>query len=488
MKTKRHGGTIMNGRKWIFVTGVFASFVMIFFLNLCTPTMSDDISYGLMVSKATSFSDLIKQEYMHYMSWTGRNVVHLLLRIFLYLDQTVFIVCNSLAFLLLSFLIYWNVEGRKKYDVVLFMLIQVMLYAFSVSFGETLLWKTGACNYLWGSVIILGFVTVMKWLLVNDLKKSGKLVQGCLTIGLLIFGILAGWCNENTSGGGFLIMIGMIFLVSYQKSEKTDQKIRLKGILFSGISILKRKFYLVSGILGMCIGLGFMTLAPGNQIRRAAQEEENYTGLLGLVSRALKETIVMKGLFTELVIILVFAVVLMMLQKAAVEKLIRVGIYTIAALATGYVLIFVSVPSDRAYFGMGIMLIIACLQAVYSLQEDGEMLFVKWIRYSVCVCGVIWLLVTFLEEGANVARINREYRQRDQIAQMQKDAGEQRLVLPMLRPGFETPYSFGYESDLSKDPEDWINQYYCAYYQVETVVGMPRDEWEENYGSLYGME
>ena len=73
-----------------------------------------------------------------------------------------------------------------------------------MSFGQTMLWICGACNYLWGSVIILGFVTLYR----HFLEAPQKLRHGALAAGgMFLYGIAAGWCNENTSGGGLLLVL-----------------------------------------------------------------------------------------------------------------------------------------------------------------------------------------------------------------------------------------------------------------------------------------
>ncbi len=100
-----------------FCLAVWAAFVLIFIFNVLTPMMTDDLFYSKTVSEAASIWDLFAQEYTQYMTWTGRSVCHMILRFFLLTDKMVFNVANSVVFVLLTLLIYWNVEHKKKYDI-----------------------------------------------------------------------------------------------------------------------------------------------------------------------------------------------------------------------------------------------------------------------------------------------------------------------------------------------------------------------------------
>ena len=241
-----------NLRKFLFIGLVAVSFLMILIYNAFTPMMTDDLTYAENVSRASSFWDLIRQEKHQYMTWTGRSVNHMLLRIFLTGDKWLFNIFNSLAFVLLSLFMYYNVEHKKRHDVFVYLLIQLFLWVFAVSFEQTVLWQTGACNYLWGSMIIMGDISVFRYCMKNDYDGLSQIAPG---VGLFLLGILAGWCNENTSGGGILLL----------------------GI-WIGYYIWKNRrvrAWMLSGVAGNLIGFLFMVFAPGNANRAQYMEEEH---------------------------------------------------------------------------------------------------------------------------------------------------------------------------------------------------------------------
>ncbi|MFI3202132.1 MAG: DUF6056 family protein [Eubacteriales bacterium] len=74
----------------------------------------------------------------------------------------IFNVKNSIFYLFLVYLIYCNVEDRKKYDVKLWIWTNALVWLGTVEFGQTILWKTGAVNYLWATTVILFFLTIFR--------------------------------------------------------------------------------------------------------------------------------------------------------------------------------------------------------------------------------------------------------------------------------------------------------------------------------------
>ena len=191
-------------RKGLFFFILAASFVTIFVYNCLTPYMSDDYAYLIEVQKAKSLWDLIRQQYGEYLSNSGRIIGQFNVRLSLWGSKQIFNVVNSAMFVALIGLMYLNIRRKKKYDLFVLLLIITFLWKYTVDFGQTILWICGACNYLWGSVIILGFVTFYRHMLDNASRR--RYGVGAAVIAF-VFGAAAGWCNENTSGGGLLLIL-----------------------------------------------------------------------------------------------------------------------------------------------------------------------------------------------------------------------------------------------------------------------------------------
>lgn len=440
-------------RKVIFYLAMAVSFTAIFVYNYLTPLMSDELQFD--ASAYHSLADIFRAEYENYMTWNGRSVVQLIMRCFLLMPKWIFNICNSLCFVFLMLLIYWNIDGRKKFDFGAYILINLMVWQFGISFDQTVLWVSGACNYLWGAVIILGFVTLYRYKIKNaDNVKYGVL----LAIGLFFLGVLGGWCNENTSGGGFLLVL--FFAISYYYHNK------------------KLKPWMVSGICGMFTGLMFMVMAPGNRLRGALLlEEEEHSGILAYVGRFLKINKAVDTYLLLMLAVLVFILVFLLLKGRKVSEISNSILYAVVSIATAYALILTVQPMDRAYFGAGIFMTVAFVQALWYIPK--EELYLNALKYGGIIVFCIAMFFSYCENGADLARILREVNEREAYILEQKAEGNYNLTVPMLRPEFQTKYSFMYKNDVDEDPEGWGCSIYREYYGLESLVGVPRSEWTE---------
>lgn len=452
-------------RKIFFYILIGIAFCMILAYNALTPYLSDDISYKVEVNTARSLWDLVKQQYGEYLSNSGRVIGQFNIRLSLVGSKMIFNVVNSIMFIILSLLIYVNVSYRRKHDCLLYLLIIGMLWRYSVEFGQTMLWLCGACNYLWGSVYILGFVTFYR----SRLKRMDQIRRPVLlAAGTFLFGLVAGWCNENTSGGGLLLIL-----------------------MFSVLTVINRKKegkrpvmpFMVTAHAGMICGLLGMVSAPGIA-KRAATMSDNYTGMVAYVSRFYKATMMIRELFFELLIIFIIVTVIVIVKnKYRLPQKADSFVFFIGGAATAYALILAPPPQERAYFGAGIFLMIACLQGFAEIFYDmnRESLF-NAVKYIVVVVLMLWLFFTYMDNLVNLARIYREDNERIELLKEAKAEGISPAVIPQYREAFANPYSNAHASDMTEDPKYWINHFYEGYYGLGRIIAIPRDEWDELYG------
>ncbi len=446
-------GFYKRNEKKIFLLTVAAAFAAIAVFNFLTPLMSDDYSYSVAVREIHSFSDLIKSEYEQYMTWTGRSVNHLILKSFLLTDKWVFSLCNSINFVGLTLLIYYNIEKKGKYNTPVYILINLFLWLFAVEFRETILWQTGACNYLWGTTNILGFVTLFKFIC----RRAGKVKNPALwAVLLFVTGVIAGWCNENTSGGGLLLVLLYLGFMVWEKK--------------------KVKPWLYAGPVGMLTGLLFMVAAPGNR-GRAMYADDNYGGLLKYISRAYKVTLSIEDTLFVLLLILLVLVILSKAQKRTWKELSGVVVYFGVAVATCYALVLAPTPMNRAYFGAGVFLMMACIQCFVLITEEETL--IRALKQSFIWGLCLYMAFSYVDNVVNVARIYRDYTNRDAYILEQKAQGKTDIVVPLLHEGFDSPYSFGYTSDFEEDAGYWINALACTYYEVDSISGVPMEQWTE---------
>lgn len=451
---KAHVASEESFRRMVFIGLIALSFLLILIYNMFTPIMSDDLSYGKAVQGANSFLDLIRQEKYQYMTWTGRSVNHMILRCFLMLgNKWIFNICNSAAFTALTLFMYYNIENKKKYDVFIYLLINLFLWTFSVSFAQTVLWQTGACNYLWGSAIIMGYISVFRYCRRRDYRGRSQVAPA---VGLFLLGTLAGWCNENTSGGCLLLIL--IWILLYVRENK---RIRI---------------WMISGLIGNITGFLFMILAPGNANRQQFMEEE-HTGLLAIASRFLKCNLAIRNNFFILLAVCIVVFVLVRLQKAEWKRSRNMLIYFVCFAATCYALVLTPEPVVRAYFGAGIFLMISCVQGIADVSDKD--LYLKALKISATAIFTLSFIFTYMECGAHLMRIYRECNERFAYIEEQKAAGNMDITVPLLRPAFENKYSDAYNSDLEESSEWWINVQYAQYFEVDSISAVPREVWTE---------
>lgn len=214
--------------------------------------------------------------------------------------------------------------------------------------------------------------------------------------------------------------------------------------------------------------------------------EGEYTGLVGLLSRIYKITINLRELFFGVIVITVIVLVLLVLQKKLRDwRQIRGSetvLFLVGALATGYALALAPTPMNRAYFGAGIFLFIACIQGIVDVTDQEQA--IRAAKYSLVSVLCVWLFFTYLDNLVNLARIYREEQERIGLLRAEKadPDGDGIVVLPKLRPAFENPYSDAHNSDLEEDKDYWINLFYEIYYDVGNITAIPREEWDELYG------
>jgi len=455
-------------RKQIFWLILAAAFLAIYAYNLLTPYLSDDYAYAIDVREAGSLWDLVKQQYGEYLSNSGRVIGQFHVRLSLSVDKQAFNVVNSFMFVGLVLLMYANIRRRKKNDIFVLLLIITFLWKFAVSFGQTMLWICGACNYLWGSVIILGFVTLYRYFL----NRGEKIKHGGLwAAGLFLYGIAAGWCNENTSGGGLLLVI--MFGLNYWWNHKRQGR---RGVYP----------FMVSGVLGMCCGMLGMISAPGIRNRSETMSEGEYTGLVGLLSRIYKITMNLRELFFAVILITVVVLVFLVLQKKLKGwqelRNNETVLFLVSAAATSYALAIAPTPMNRAYFGAGVFLFIACIQGIVDISDHEQT--IKAAKYGLVSVLCVWLFFAYLDNLVDLARIYREEQERIALIMAEKEdpQGDGIVVVPKLREAFENPYSDAHNSDLENDKDYWINRFYEVYYDVGNITAIPRDEWNELYG------
>ena len=167
---------------------------------------------------------------------------------FLWKGKAVFNLINAFAGTLLVAEIYWCIRKGKvsfSFDPKATFWIFFALWAFTPGFTPVFLWLTGACNYLWTCVLLLGFVIpyIKKYYFPEEQTDDRSLFAAVM----FLFGLVAGWTNENSVC--WLIVTLFLFLLQLHKKNRNIDN------------------WMYAGLTGLVIGYVLLVFAPGNILR-----------------------------------------------------------------------------------------------------------------------------------------------------------------------------------------------------------------------------
>lgn len=329
------------------------------------PVMMDDEWYSTILSAETplsSFKDIVDAQIWHYNNWGGRTVAHTIAQtILLYLSPAVADVLNVAVTVLLAWMIS-AVAGEKRLAYVTLMV--GFLHGLNADWKMSMYWQTGACNYLYTTVIILGFL----WMYLRILEHEPSKECPWLILPVSILGLLCGWTNENM---GPAIWVLTVFIMFVMKCE--NRKIRL---------------WMISGSLFCAIGSALMILAPGNSVRSAQVAETEYGTLWQIFLRMYS---VCKGAWDYLfpVIVVTAAVVVVNVYILGNRLCKKDSMLLLGALLSWGAMVLSPHYPDRAAFGtMCLLLCVIVSQAAAILRTKDT----RACRIAMAGVGVfIWL-------------------------------------------------------------------------------------------------
>ena len=249
----------MNKKNILALTSIFFVF---YYLNYFMPMIfGDDYVYAFIwqgksmavplgenATRISSWRDLLMSQWIHYFTWNGRTVSHTLAQLFLWWGKDVFNIVNAVASTFLITEIYWcthkgiitlNFDNGFLYNVFF------CLWVFTPRFSPVFLWIMGACNYLWPSVLLLGFLLpyIRKYYNLNEIS----LENGWFSFILFLGGMLVGWTNENSIC--WIILMLTLFLYKCKNNK------------------CEIETWMILGLVGLIVGYALLILSPGNIVR-----------------------------------------------------------------------------------------------------------------------------------------------------------------------------------------------------------------------------
>lgn len=446
-----------------------AAFFPVLVYEFLTPILSDDLSYYTRVRQASSLAAVFAQEVDQYLSWTGRSIAHLMLRIYLYifgLNRGVFNVLAAVVFTLMILCMYGLLVSAEENrglsaggpDIRRWFFLLLGMWIFAPRPEQTIFWMTGAFNYMFTTTIILAFFLAYRRY--RGAERTEKQAVACA--GLFVLGILAGWCNENTSGAAILFVIFVLLIARLTGKDGEKASVRAGD---------------VAALAGVGTGFLMQLLSPGNRARTVLIEER-HSGILLYAARFLKVMHTTEKLLLPLILAFLFLLLVAVRQGAGWKDAAfrNALLFFVLSAACAGCLVLAPDPQERVYFGGGIFLIIAVVQLIGVVRWEGA--FAAAGRDFVLLSMAVIMFFTFFEEGGNLARIFREVNARYEILAQAQAAGEEECNVPMLPEGFESRYSMAYDIDVTQNWQDFSCMQLADYYGFHVVWGTPYLEYE----------
>ena len=431
---------------WVIVAVTFAYMV---FLNSKTPLIADDFVYTFIFATSTpvmSFGDIVTSQISYYMTWGGRVVAETLTQLFMFLGKDVFNVANSLCYIVFCLAVYFLAMGRRiRFELVL--LTTILVWFFIPMFGQTVMWLTGSCNYLWCGTIIL--LALLPFRLYEE-KQTRLLNSIWFALLMIPLFFTSGITNENTAGGMILIML-----------------------LYCGVNI-KRKVkipaFAYTGLLFSIAGFLCMLFAPGNSLRVANESAvAEVTMMVGSNPIITRLSYFAYNLYALMPLVILAAIAFVMLRNEKDRNAwVNFGIFTVAAAAAMFVMLAPPKFPPRAMFGLAAFLIIAVVYAFGQLEMTEER-----IRKFVIIPGLAVLLFYIMSwgyVGIDAITVNKQYVARVQI--IEEHQNEALIQVPEIVPLSSHNGMYGLK-DVQLDPNHWVNRALADYFGVPNIVRQP---------------
>lgn len=405
--------------------------------------------------RVEDFSGLLASQWSHYLNRGGRTIAHVLAQCFIWQGKGFFNICNALITMLLLLEIHWLTQWGKVSSSLKWQWhwwFFFALWAFTPGFPAVFLWLTGACNYLWAAVILLGFMLPYVHYLFQGGNNSWAFRHPYL---MFAGGIMAGWTNENN------VPI-VLLLIAYGGWQAHKQK--------DGNALLW-------GAAGMAIGFALLMLAPGNSVRMTA---DLAVGLSSSWQERLMNTslIFVTVLFYQLFMWYFYFRVMLGKKRFGdspeVQKTLNFArLFGLMSLLTNGIMMLSPEYPYRAAFVSGIFLLVAVTR-LWTLQElTGEVVMKRGARGFVGMLGTAYCLVTLFFTFYGLAA-QKDYEEQVMAAiAAEKQAGNQQVVEV---PVFQPPEWLDMASTLhlpiiplDDKADGWVNMALARYYGIKGI-------------------
>ena len=426
--------------------------------------MSEPLSENAV--RVASWHDIFVSQWSHYFTWGGRTVAHVLVQFFLWMGKPVFNFFNAFISAVLIAEIYWCInKGRFTFNFQAKTICWIffMLWAFTPGFAPVFFWLTSACNYLWTNVILLAFLIPYLHKYYFFAEKSNR--SGLFSFIMFLFGIIAGWTNENSVC--WVIVLLLVFIIKCRNREGMEK-------------------WLASGLFGLLIGYALLIFAPGNTARFLVEQSG---GSNWLNAEAFKANLKMfVSIFFFQIFLWFFSIrSIMSLDRIKTEnaelkkEIILAKLLCVLSFAMTAIMFFSPGFPPRSGFSGTVYLIIAAGLLLRTQKVYGIELVLPNAKKFLFYVGSFYFVMTSMATLYAFCGIHESMQNLvDSAKQFSKKSPQKILQLEPLKEidqnidmmsGFHIP---GFE--LEKDENSWINVAFARYYGIKGVRMVKSDQ------------
>ena len=438
-------------------------FICIFLLKRVTIYTGDDymnhffFEQGRVSSSSRRLSgitDIPASMRNHYQSFNGRIVAHSIIQFFMLFDKSIFNICNSIAYVVVGILLLFNIQPiYKKWKAWHLVLVYLFMWLCLPDFGLSVLWVSGAVNYLWMSMLLLGLMAFYRYHHETPQKMSRRPIEWLKAILIIPLAFICGWSSEN--GGG--AVIGLVFLI----------------ILIWVYEKRHIPVWAVSGWLASCVGFLFLLKAPSS----AAKMDTVYTAEVLL--KRIREVIGFSYHYIMIIYIFFFVLAVLFIRwrikvgRSWKEDIAFPVAYMLSGTASVIVLIASPVIMGKSWIWAVCTAVCAIGQLIWKMTEDGWKLDIRTFRVLIVILGIV-AVFNYWTAYKDLKKTYSEYELQLSEIQEQKEQGIRDVTVPVLskvqsiyNPVMKTP-------NISTDKDSWFNKWMALYYGADSITGVEK--------------
>lgn len=418
-------------------------FLLIFYLNHLTLYTADDFTYHFVYNSSmpaqntepiNGFLSIIRSQRHHYFLWNGRFVAHSIVQFFMQYDKVIFNIFNSLILVFLVYLLM-KIPSRllgNKTNAFIFSLNCIYLWFFIPQFGQTVLWLSGSCNYLWTGVIYTSFI------LFNMRDKKTTLARAITAI---FFGFISGATNENSGPAASLIVFLFIIMDSIGKG--------------------KVQIWKICGFLSSIAGFFLMAGSPGSSHRGTITHS-----LQSITQNAVSLAETSFHFYRVPYALLAVLLMILLLKKQIAKKdWMVILIFLLGHFASIYCLVLAPEAPLRVYFGPTIFIGLALSYLSQKLYDTSKK---KQTGYLMLIPLIALLILSFIPVNHDLTKSYLEVKA--QYKMLENGRGKE-VTIPLLSQPVSSYNAYWGTNNVNEDPKAWFNQWMASYFEVSAVRG-----------------